>query len=75
MTTLEVLPRQGGKTTRMLEWMRSAPAGEHRVCVCVTQMEAMRLRRENLDLESWQFVMSTPVHTSGTEPKCGPRLP
>ena len=56
MTTLEVLPRQGGKTTRMLEWMRSAPAGEHRVCVSVTRMEAMRLRRDNPDLESWQFV-------------------
>lgn len=48
--------RQTGKTTAMLEWMRSAPRGEHRVCVAHSRHEAMRLLRENPDLESWQFV-------------------
>lgn len=52
---LVILPRAGGKTTRMLEWMRAAPPGEHRVLVCIDQMEADRLRRENPDLEDWQF--------------------
>lgn len=49
-------PRGGGKTTRMLAWMREAPEGEHRVLVCFSSHEAMRLRRENPDLKSWQFV-------------------
>jgi hypothetical protein len=53
---ISVLPRGAGKTTRILEWMRAAPEGEHRVCVSATQQEAMRLLRENRDLESWQFV-------------------
>jgi hypothetical protein len=53
---VEILPRQMGKTTRMLEWMRSAPPGETRICVCVTGEEAMRLLRENPDLNSWQFM-------------------
>jgi len=53
---VEVLSRQGGKTTRMLEWMRSAPPGETRICVCTTGEEAMRLLRENPDLNTWQFI-------------------
>jgi hypothetical protein len=48
--------RRGGKTKQMLDWMRAAPEGEHRVCVAHSQEEAMRLLRENPDLESWQFV-------------------
>lgn len=56
MRELIIEPRQGGKTTRMLQWMREAPQDEHRVIVCATQREAMRLLRENPDLESWQFV-------------------
>ena len=48
--------RRGGKTTAMLEWMRAAPEGEHRVCVAHSRDYAMRLLRENPDLESWQFV-------------------
>lgn len=51
-----VLPRQGGKTTRMLQWAREAPKGEHRIIVSPTMEESMRLLRENPDLESWQFV-------------------
>ena len=49
-------PKGGGKTAAMLEWMRAAPEGEHRVCVAFSNEEAMRLLRENRDLESWQFV-------------------
>ncbi len=48
--------RGGGKTAHMLRWMRAAPEGEHRVLVSPTDQEAMRLLRENPDLESWQFV-------------------
>lgn len=51
-----VLPRAGGKTHALLEWMRAAPEGEHRIAVCFSGQEAMRLLRENRDLESWQFV-------------------
>lgn len=54
------LPRRGGKTTAMLQWMKEAPEGEHRVCVCFSAFEAMRLLRQSRDadmgLESWQFV-------------------
>lgn len=53
---IEVLPRQMGKTTRMLEWMREAPPGETRICVTATREEAMRLLRENKDLNTWQFI-------------------
>jgi len=49
-------PRGGGKTAAMLAWMRAAPEGEHRVCVCFSAQEAMRLLRENPDLASWKFV-------------------
>ena len=56
-----VLPRRGGKTHRLLEWMRSAPDGEHRVMLCFSAHDAMRLWRqvreqEGNTLESWQFV-------------------
>jgi hypothetical protein len=66
-----VTGRRGGKTTAMLQWLREAPEGEHRVLVCHSEMEAMRLWREVWhkqtadrpdremqpgDLESWQFV-------------------
>ena len=60
-----VLPRQGGKTTKMLEWIRGAPEGEHRVIVCPTGQEAMRLLRENPDLESWRFVSMDEVRPGG----------
>lgn len=57
-----VLPRQGGKTTKLLQWMRDAPDGEHRVMLCHSSSEAMRLLRHSRDqdmgLESWQFVSS-----------------
>jgi hypothetical protein len=56
MTEIFVGKRRGGKTTVMLEWMRAAPDGEHRVLVCHSGQEAMRLLHENPDLESWQFV-------------------
>lgn len=55
-----VTGRGGGKTTAMLEWMRAAPVGDHRVIVCHSNqyaMELLRLSREReLGLESWQFV-------------------
>jgi hypothetical protein len=51
-----LLGRREGKTKAMLDWMRAAPDGEHRVCVAHSSEEAMRLLRENPDLESWQFV-------------------
>lgn len=58
-----VADRGEGKTTALLEWMRAAPEGEHRVMVCVSEQEAMRVYRSTwdeddlpTDLESWQFV-------------------
>ena len=58
--TFQIGGRQTGKTTAMLDWMQDAPEGDHRVLVCHTGQEAMRLLRESrergLDLESWQFV-------------------
>lgn len=63
MRTIEA-PRQGGKTTRMLQWAREAPEGEHRVIVSATGQEAMRLLRENPDLESWQFVALDEVRSA-----------
>lgn len=59
-----IRPRQGGKTTEMLRWMREAPAGEHRVIVSATRQEAMRLLRENPDLASWQFVSIDEVRSA-----------
>ena len=42
--------------------MRDAPDGEHRVMLCHSSSEAMRLLRHSRDqdmgLESWQFVSS-----------------
>lgn len=62
-------PRQGGKTTDMLAWLRAAPEGEHRIIVSQSPKEAMRLLRENPDLESWQFVgfeeLSSPTIWAG----------
>lgn len=60
-----VTGRQGGKTTAMLEWMRGAPEGEHRVCVSASREQAMRLLRDNPDLESWQFVALDDVRRGG----------
>jgi hypothetical protein len=63
------LGRQEGKTTKMLQWLREAPEGEHRVLVCVSDREAMRLLRENVgpdsSLESWQFVGPDEVDPDG----------
>lgn len=56
MIELDIRGRRGGKTHAMLEAMRQAPPGEHRICVCASRDEAMRLLRDNPDLESWQFV-------------------
>lgn len=56
--------RQGGKTTAMLKWIREAPKAEHRVIVTPTRLEAMRLLRENPDLESWQFVTIPEVQSA-----------
>jgi len=57
--------RRSGKTTAMLKWVREAPEDEHRVVVSHTHQEAMRLRRENPDLESWQFVGLSEVLRQG----------
>ena len=49
----------------MLEWVRKAPPGEHRVIVCATEQQAMDLYRENQDLESWQFVGPRDIEERG----------
>lgn len=69
---LIVAPRGGGKSTRLLEWMRAAPEGEHRVCVSHTSDEAMRLYRSTFDTddnptwaESWQFIGANELFEPG----------
>lgn len=51
-------PRGEGKTTALLDWMRAAPKGEHRVAVSPTREQSRLLQRNGreLGLESWQFV-------------------
>lgn len=64
VTGLEIvqLDRGEGKTKLLLEWLKDAPEGEHRVLVSHTPEEAMRVYRSTrLDgevspFESWQFV-------------------
>lgn len=60
-----IRPRQGGKTTEMLEWMKAAAGddSQHRICVSHSEHEAMRLYLSTWDedgnptwAESWQFV-------------------
>ena len=53
---IEILPRAGGKTTRLLEWMRAASGDERRVALCTTRLEAKQLRRENPDLDPTLFI-------------------
>lgn len=59
--------RQSGKTTKIIDWMRAAPEGVGRVCVCISLMECNRLQREYCywdgegedppgRLETWQFI-------------------
>lgn len=57
------LPRQGGKSTKALEWLREAVFPEVRILVAHSLHEAMRLYRSTFDeddnptdLHSWQFV-------------------
>lgn len=71
---IEVLPRQMGKTTRMLQWMREAPPGETRICVCPTQQAAMQLLRDNPDLHTWQFISLEEVRTGFVNRGGGRRL-
>lgn len=69
---VHVLPRRGGKTERLLEWLQTAPSGEHRVLVSPTIQESHRLMRLAYDrglipgqVETWQFVSFGEV-TRGT---------
>lgn len=58
------LPRGGGKTTALLEWMREAPEDEIRLFVAVTGAEAQRVYRSTLSAhedqprwaQPWQFI-------------------
>ena len=63
------LGRGKGKTTRLLEWLREdVPDDEVRVLVSADCSTAMRLLRENRDLESWRFIsiheLSPGVHSA-----------
>jgi len=49
---LELSPRQSGKTTRMIEWLKG---NSNRILLTYNEAEAIRLRRENKDLVS-QFM-------------------
>lgn len=53
-------PRNSGKTTRMIDWMKDGVGkGETRICLCINEHEAERLRREfcfKFNLEDNQFV-------------------
>lgn len=58
-----VLPAGGGKTPRLLDWVRSAPDDEIRVAVFHSDKEAHRQMRAAYDreeipsvFETWQFV-------------------
>jgi len=59
---LFITPRQGGKSSHLINWVRSAPGGVVRVIVSHSAIEAMRLYRSTFgkycrsDLESWQFI-------------------
>lgn len=63
-----IAPRQAGKTEAILNWVREAPEGEHRICVTFSAEESMRLLRADREaggmLESWQFVCGTEVTPS-----------
>jgi hypothetical protein len=43
-----VAPRQEGKTTKMVEWLKAAPKDVTRFVVCISEREADRLQREVL---------------------------
>lgn len=66
---LIALPRRLGKTEQLLNWLRSAPEGEHRILVSHNLMESHRIFRMAVDrgfiddgtLESWQFVSVSEV--------------
>lgn len=60
---LFITPRQGGKSSHLINWVRSAPGGTIRILVAHSEDEAMRLYRSTwdedgnpTDLESWQFI-------------------
>lgn len=66
--------RQGGKSTRIINWMREAPQDVGRVVVCASAQEAMRMYRstwnedgEPTDLESWQFLSWTEAASGALE--------
>lgn len=65
MTEIISLPRGGGKTMRMLEWMAAQPPTQNRVCVTITAHEANRLRNlareQGLNIEGWRFVSAGEV--------------
>lgn len=64
--------RQTGRTESILQWMRQAPEGEHRVLVCHSSQEAMRVYRSTFDennnpteFESWQFIGANELGSPG----------
>ena len=69
-----VAPRQGGKTTTLLQWVVDAPQGTARVLVSPTERESNRLVRESrtskafCSAEEWQFVSWEKFTRSGTLP-------
>ena len=51
--------RRGGKTSRMIEWLKKAAPDERRVLVSVDYEHSHHLWREHMDdgdLEAWQFI-------------------
>ena len=70
-----ISPRQGGKSTHIINWMREAPQGIARVAVCASAQEATRMYRSTwdedgapTDLESWQFLSWTEAASPGCLP-------
>lgn len=66
-----ILPRQAGKTHRLIEWMLAAPEGEARIYVTHDQHDAMRMLREQREkgnvppLETWQFMSFREIQGAG----------
>lgn len=63
-----ILPRGGGKTERLLEWLQEPHEGEHRILVSHSREESHRVMRLAFDrglmrdvLASWQFVSVSEV--------------
>jgi hypothetical protein len=69
MRQVIALPRRGGKTEKMIEWLLAAAIeapDEHRIIVSHSLAESHRVQRlmieRALPLESWQFVAAGEIY-------------